>query len=205
MSGSLAAFTVLLFLAGPVQAAGFQQDTGVPPATGAGQAAAPAATKPAEPDPATDFPVSLSRIRKGLETEPKLKLDLPIRDDIPRFYVDVTATPDIQTFLKGADLLHGPVPGAAPTHADMMALVTPKELYSSAGFDGLSMLTANLTGALIYLAQKGFKALANARTEHERQAIREEIQRELAQLEKLNAEKAKSDKSEKKGPGGPPS
>ena len=110
--------------------------------------------------------------------------------------MDVNATPDIQKFLAGADLCYGPVPGSAPTHADMMALWTPKELYSSAGFDALSLATAGAFNAAVYLAAKAFRALANAKSEHEREAIRAEIQRELAELETLNAQK--------KGPGGAP-
>jgi hypothetical protein len=197
MSRILAAFVVLLLLAGPAQAARPGQDSRVPPATPpAGQTATPPAVQPAAaPDPATDLPVSLSRIRKELATKPVLKLDLP-DDDIPRFYVNVNATPDIQAFLKGADLVNGPVPGAPPTFNDMMGLWTPKELYSSAGFDGLSLLTAGAFNAALYYAHKAFVALANAKSEHERQAIREEIKRELAELEKLNAQKKK--------PGGEP-
>jgi hypothetical protein len=192
MSRILAAFVVLLLLAGPAQAARSGQDSRVPPATPpAGQTA----TSPAV-QPAADLPVSLSRIRKELATKPVLKLDLP-DDDIPRFYVNVNATPDIQAFLKGADLVNGPVPGAPPTFNDMMGLWTPKDLYSSAGFDGLSLLTAGAFSAALYYAHKAFIALANAKSEHERQAIREEIKRELAELEKLNAQKKK--------PGGSPS
>lgn len=197
MSRILAAFVVLLLLAGPAQAARPEQDSAVPAATPpAGQAtAAPPAQPAADPNPSTDFPVSLSRIRKELATKPVLKLDLP-DDGLPRFYVNVSATPDIQRFLKGQDLVNGPVPGAAPTFADMMALWTPKELYSSAGFDGLSLLTAGAFNAALYYAHKAFVALANAKNEHEREAIREEIKRELAELEKINAQKKK--------PGGEP-
>ncbi len=197
MSRILAAFVVLLLLAGPAHAARSGQDSRVPPATApAGQTATPPAVQPAAaPDPAAGLPVSLSRIRKELATKPVLKLDLPDAD-IPRFYVNVNATPDIQTFLKGADLVNGPVPGAPPTFNDMMGLWTPKELYSSAGFDGLSLLTAGAFNAALYYAHKAFTALANAKSEHERQAIREEIKRELAELEKMNAQQKK--------PGGEP-
>jgi hypothetical protein len=200
MSRTLAAVALLLFVvggAGPAQAARSGQDSRVVQTDDrpAAQAAPPpAAAQAADPNPAADFPVSLSRIRKELATKPTLKLDIPVRDDIPRFYVDVNATPDIQTFLEGVDLLHGPVPGSAPTHADMMALVTPKELYSSAGFDALSLLTAGAFNSAVYLAARAFKALANAKNERERETIRAEIKRELAELERLNAEK--------KGPGG---
>ena len=156
MSRILAAFVVLLLLAGPAHAARSGQDSRVPPATApAGQTATPPAVQPAAaPDPAAGLPVSLSRIRKELATKPVLKLDLPDAD-IPRFYVNVNATPDIQTFLKGADLVNGPVPGAPPTFNDMMGLWTPKELYSSAGFDGLSLLTAGAFNAASVLRAQG--------------------------------------------------
>jgi len=158
----------------------------------AGQAAPPGqgqapGTEQQDP-PAAELPVSLARIRKGLSNETPLKLGVPIREDIPRYYMEVKATPDFNVFLQGFDLKYGPVPGAGMTHQEFMQMVTPKDLYSQAGFGGLEVLTANLSfAAIMYLATKAFNAMREAKTEREVQRIREQIQRELAELQKANA------------------
>jgi hypothetical protein len=73
-----------------------------------------------------------------------------------------------------------------------MQMVTPRDLYSQAGFGGLDVLTANLSfAAIMYLATKAFNAMREAKDEREMQQIRDEIQRELAELQKANAAKKK--------------
>ena len=166
-----------------------------PPATPASQSPPasqdpPSSAAPGQGPPDPGLPVSLDRIRKGLTSESKLKLELPVRDDIPRYYMEVTATPDFNAFLEGFDLNVGRVPGAGMTHQEFMQMVTPKDLYSQAGFGGLEILTANLGfAAIMYLATKAFNAMRQAKDERELQQIREQIQRELAELQKANAAK----------------
>lgn len=168
------------------------QATPPPSSAQAGQPAPPGQGQPAgapqQDPPDAELPVSLSRIRKGLSNEMPLKLDLPIREDIPRYYMEVNATPDFNAFLQGFDLKYGPVPGAGMTHQEFMQMVTPKDVYSQAGFGGLEILTANLSfAAIMYLATKAFNAMREAKNERELQQVREQIQRELAGLQKTNA------------------
>jgi len=190
----------------PARQASASQTRPAPPASQpppAGQDPPPAAA-PGQGPPDPGLPVSLDRIRKGLTSESKLKLELPVRDDIPRYYMEVTATPDFKAFLEDFDLNFGPVPGAGMTHQEFMQMVTPKDLYSQAGFGGLEILTANLGfAAIMYLANKAFNAMRQAKDERELQQIREQIQRELAELQKANAAKKKSGGGESRPPGSP--
>jgi hypothetical protein len=187
----LAAFLLAVVPVGGALASPSRGDAAAPAQAAQAQRQSPppeAGQPPAQPPDSGTLPVSIERIKKALASESTLKLEPDIREDIPRFYLEVRGTPDIQTFLEGFDLVNGPVPGAAPTHADIMQLVTPKELYSQAGFSALEMLTANLSfAAIMYLAQKAFVAMAHAKSERELRQIREQIQRELAELEKAKA------------------
>lgn len=141
--------------------------------------------------PAPDLPVSLDRIRKGLEQEPRLQLAPRSRDDIPRFYLEIVARPSFETFLQGFDLVNGPVPFSSPTHREFLGMVTPKELYSSAGFGAAEVLQAALMwkGAE-WLARKAITGAVDARHRGEINAIREQIKFELALLAQARAEQA---------------
>jgi len=199
MRRPLASTLVLLVAAIPAAAGAAREDSGVQQSQAAGQGSSAAASGDGQVPASPGLPVSLDRIKQGLAGESTLKLEVPPRDDIPRFYVEVRGTPTFSTFLEGFDLKNGPVPGAGMTHNEFLAMVAPKDLYSQAGFGGLDMLTSNIGfAALMYLANKAFVAMKNARSEAELQAIREQIQRELAEIERANAEKKKSG-------GGPPS
>lgn len=192
----LAALVALQLAAGPPVAAASAEDGGVrqgPPAQQAGASETPqsgSAEQAQGPSPTGALPVSIERIKKALATDPTLKLNPPIRDDIPRYYMEITCTPSFETFLQDFDLVNGPVPGAGMTHGEFLQQVTPKELYSQAGFGGLDVLTANLGfAAIMYLATKAFNAMREAKTERELQQIREQIRRELEELQKANAKK----------------
>jgi hypothetical protein len=201
MRGSFCAVLVIVLVADSARASAAQDGRGAQlNAQSAGLATAPASSDQGQkPDPPPTLPVSLDRIKQGLSAGPGLKLEPDMRNDIPRFYVDVNATPNVQKFLEGVDLVHGPVPRAGMTHAEFMEMVTPRELYSQAGFGGLDVLTANVGfAAVMYLARKAFIAMSNAKSEAEVRAIREQIQRELAELQRQQDAKAKKD------PGRPP-
>ena len=205
----LAALVALQLAAGPPVAAASAEDGGVRQASPAQQAGASekpqsGSTQQAQaPTPAGTLPVSIDRIKKALATQPTLKLEPPIRDDIPRYYMEITGTPSFETFLQDFDLVNGPVPGAGVTHGEFLQQVTPKELYSQAGFGGLDVLTANLGfAAIMYLATKAFNAMREAKDERELQQIREQIRRELEELQKANAAK-KPGGGESRPPGAP--
>ena len=138
--------------------------------------------------PSADLPVSLDRIRKGLAERPVLTASLPGRKDLPRFYMDVVGKPSFETFLQGFDLVNGPVPRAGMTHSEFMSMVTPKELYSSAGFGAAEVLQAALLfkGAA-WLGRKAITGAINAKRQHDVNAIRDEIRYELAALAQARA------------------
>ena len=95
----------------------------------------------------------------------------------------VAKLPTFESFVGTFDLKNGPVPRAGMTHQEFLNMVTPKELYSSAGITATEMLQFALTNwAAQEIIRKGLKELHAARTEAEIRAIRERINRELAAL-----------------------
>jgi len=138
--------------------------------------------------PQADLPVSLDRIRKGLAEQPVLADSLPWRKDLPRFYMEVVGKPSFDAFLQGFDLVNGPVPRGGMTHSEFLSMVTPKELYSQAGFGAAEVLQAALLfkGAE-WLGRKAITGAINAKRQHEVNAIRDEIRYELAALAQARA------------------
>ena len=141
-------------------------------------------TSVAKPDPKPQdpaLPVDIEKIKKALQrTDTTIVLD----DSQLRFYATVTAkVPTFEDFLGDFDLKNGPVPRAGMTHQEFLSMVTPKELYSSAGITATEMLQFAITNwAAQQVIKKGLQEIREARTEREIQAIRERINRELAAL-----------------------
>ena len=144
----------------------------------------PAGTRNQTPD----LPVSLERIRKGVAEQPALTLSLPGRKDLPRFYVEVVGTPSFETFLQGFDLVNGPVPRGGMTHSEFLSMVTPKELYSQAGFGAAEVLQAALffKGAE-WLGRKAITGAVNAKRQRDLNTVHDSIRLELAELAQLRA------------------
>ncbi len=88
------------------------------------------------------LPVSLERIKRQLGQTPALD-----RETLRlNFYLDVYADkPQLDVF-AGFDLHNSPVPYGAPTHQDVLDLVTPLEFRSP---------PADLTGILNWLVGRG--------------------------------------------------
>jgi hypothetical protein len=169
------------------------EDARVQPQGGAAQAqpaGQPPATNGTTPSPTgQNLPVSLERIRKGVTTETDLLGVPPVRTDLPRFYMEVRATPDFSTFLQGFDLVNGPVPYGGFTHQEFLNMVTPKELYSSAGFGALEVLQAGLMSkGVFWLAGKASQRASDARRNHEVEAARTRIKAELAAIQAARAQ-----------------
>jgi hypothetical protein len=86
-----------------------------------------------QPPPAFDvsrLPVNIERIQRRLaqsrEREERDGLNL-------RYMIDVFGqAPPIELLTKDDNLLYGPVPESAPTHRDMLNMMTPKEFRSPA-------------------------------------------------------------------------
>lgn len=154
-----------------------------------GPASAQAQSSGATQGAQAELPVSLDRIRKGLEKEPTLWLLPRSRDDIPRFYLEIIGKPTFETFLKDFDLVNGPVPFSSPTHSEFLSMVTPKELYSSAGFGAAEVLQAAVMWKGVeWLARKAIKGAVDARSTSELNAIRDQIKYELGALEQARAQ-----------------
>jgi hypothetical protein len=126
------------------------------------------------------LPVDVEKIKKALEKPDVLVLD----DSQLRFYATVTAkVPSFEDFVGDFDLRNGPVPRAGMTHQEFLNMVTPKELYSSAGITAPEMLQFAITNwAAQQVIKKGLQEIRQARTEREIRAIRDRINRELAAL-----------------------
>ena len=125
---------LVLSLAAPAAA----QKPGPAPAAPAPSApAAPAASGQTE-----QYGLNLARIQRGLRRSAE-------RQDYDglnlRYYVDVYApAPPINLFTRQDNLSYGPVPYGAPTHSDMMQLVTPQEFRApAADFSGIARWLAN--------------------------------------------------------------
>ena len=183
----LAVSVAAIVLAGAIPAwAQTQAPATPPPASAASTAApsaspqAPAAKAPAQLPPVIQLPVDLARIKSALR-EPAV---VSLHEHQLRFYAEVYARePKFSDFLGSFDLMNGPVPGAGMTHREFMDMVTPKLMNSSAGIKATEMLQFALTNAIGQaLVKKAIQEIRNARTQHEVQAIRDRIDRELAAL-----------------------
>lgn len=137
----------------------------------------PAATPPQAIPPNTD----LERIRQLASRPSTLSID----EGQLRIYVEVIARwPRFDEVAKGYDLMNGPTRRGNPmTHQEFLNMVTPKELYSTAGIMPTDMLQMALTGWLIKaVIEKGVEDMKNAKTKAEIDEIRTRIDRELAAI-----------------------
>jgi hypothetical protein len=84
------------------------------------------------PAASTATPIDVSRLPISLKNIQKQLRQTTIREERDglnlRYYVDVYAkAPDIVLFTKEDNLLTGPVPYGAPSHREMLDMMTPKE------------------------------------------------------------------------------
>lgn len=92
--------------------------------------------------------ISLSRIARRLDAESQARSEgvSPLKLE---YHIDVYGNAPQLRFFTGQDLIYGAVPGSAPTHRDMLNLVTP-QAFRSPRVDFLSLLA----GAAMYGAKK---------------------------------------------------
>jgi hypothetical protein len=109
----------------------------------AGGAGAQESTEPTHPPVNVDqLPLNMSRIQRQLQKSSE-RVD---RDGLNlKFFIAVYAqAPPIQLYTKQDNLSHGPVPYGAPTHSDMLQMMTPQEYRAPvADFGGLARWLAN--------------------------------------------------------------
>jgi hypothetical protein len=131
-------------------------------------------------DPPGDLPVSIARIRRALSRPPAIRLD---KDNVYRVEI-IGRKPTIEDIL-GRDYLKGPTPAGAPTHQEILDLVTPQDFRGYAAFSNREgMMVAATSFALQWALQRAIHKFETAREEHAREAARKEVQDALAELEK---------------------
>lgn len=136
----------------------------------------------ATPPSVSVAPGDLARIRRALDSEPVFKIDASQL----RFYVQITGRPyrTFAEFAKGYDFINGPTRRGNPmTHNEFLAMVTPREMQSQVGITARETLEFAFTNWLGQtLIRKAMDELKEARSEHEIQAIRDRIERELEMI-----------------------
>lgn len=169
-----AAFLIILSLLAPGQAFAV--------AGGGGQSSA--GSQQATPPPDQQLPVDLAKIREALKQNPQLRLDT----DELRFYVSIIGRiPTFEEIVGDFDLRRGQVPGAGMTHEEYLSMVN-RDLNTSGGITALDTLQVALTSyGMLTMVKRAYEEYRQARTESERRAIQERIERELRELEKRRA------------------
>jgi hypothetical protein len=146
--------------------------------------AAAQSTQPPPEQTAAQAPPSkpnVDRIREAVNQPPKLIVD----QGRLRIYVEVIAKwPNFMDTIKGYDLMKGATPGGNPmSHAEFLNMVTPRDMYSSAGVNPTTLLQSALVNYFGQkLIKKGIKEISEAKTDREISEIRARIDRELAAL-----------------------
>ena len=147
----------------------------------------------AAPTPGTEAPANVSneqvnRVRRALEHKPLVDL----KGEQLQFYVQIIGRPPMTfaDYARGSDLMHGPTRRGNPmSHQEFLSMVTPREMYSSGGITPSELLQFALTNWLGQtLVRRGLEEINEARTEQEKQEIRDRIDRELLIL-KANEDK----------------
>ena len=143
--------------------------------------------QPSQPNDAPgELPVSIERIQRALLRAPAIRLD---KDHVYRVEV-LGRKPTIEDIL-GKDYLKGPMPAGAPTHQEILNLVTPKDFQGYAPYSNSEAAWVAGTSALFAVAQwavqKAIHKLESAHDEREREAARKEVQDALAELDRARA------------------
>jgi hypothetical protein len=154
---------MLACLVGFQPAAVWAQQDPAPGTAAAGAQPLPAAVASSQSVPTVEsLGMSFERIKRGLRILPPSTAKTPLKLE---YYVEVQGiAPPIPIFRPG-ELASGPVPYGAPTHADMMAHVTPIE-FSSPRIPVSGIVIMGLAKLVQWEAQRA----REERLEKERQA-----------------------------------
>jgi hypothetical protein len=126
------------------------------------------------------LPVDVDKIRTALERPQPLQ----INDQHLRFYLEVRPAPvTFMSWVGNFDLMKGPVPGSAVTGTDLANMMTPREMYSSAGITATDMLQFAATNfAAQSLIRRAVQEIRNAKDQKQVADIRAKIDHELSAL-----------------------
>jgi len=159
--------------------------------------ARPAAAQTPPPDPKTAPPGQVTPPTGQASTELALPVDvdkirtavekpqpLHINDQHLRFYLEVRPAPvTFMSWVGSFDLMKGPVPGSAATGRDLAAMMTPREMYSSAGITATDMLQFAATNfAAQTLIRRAVEEIRNAKDQKQVSEIRARIDHQLSAL-----------------------
>jgi hypothetical protein len=136
----------------------------------------------------------MARMQRLLDQPQALKLD----ERQLRFYLEIIERlPTFAEYARGYDFLHGPSGGGNPmSHDEFVRMVTPKEMYSTAGISpGLQIQWALTNWIGQALIKKALEELKQARDENQVREIRERIDRELDALTAAKRDRIQSDRS----------
>jgi hypothetical protein len=154
-----------------------QSQTTLPPTSGSTQSS----TSGSDAIQAASTTPNFDRIRDALSRPAAITFD----DGRVKFYSEVRAKwPTFEELARGYDLRNGPTARGNPmTHQEFLNMVTPREMYSSVGFRASEMVQLAVVNAVAQIiVKRGLEAIGKARDEREKQAIRDQIERELAAL-----------------------
>ena len=126
------------------------------------------------------LPVDVDKIRTALEKPQTLH----INDQHLWFYLEVRPAPvTFMSWVGNFDLMKGAVPGSAATGRDLAAMMTPREMYSSAGITATDMLQFAATNfAAQTLIRRAVEEIRNAKDQRQVAEIRAKIDRQLSAL-----------------------
>lgn len=153
-----------------------------PRTTPPSQTTTPSQTTPATAQVAAEpaLPVDVDKIRTALNRPQALQ----INNQNLRFYLEVHPAPVTFMSLVGSyDLMKGPVPGSAVTGTDLANMMTPREMYSSAGITATDMLQFAATNfAAQSLIRRAVAEIKSAKDQKQVAEIQAKIDHELAAL-----------------------
>ncbi len=135
-------------------------------------AAQPPAPQPAEsPAPAVDpeaLGISLDRIERKLEGKAEVSAGSPFGGDLKLdFFVGVVGEAPPIDFFANFNVHAGPVPGAAPSHREVVDHLTPQAFRSPA---------PDLLGLAAWLGEQAYKRMQQQRWERVYDRYRERIE-----------------------------
>lgn len=158
---------------------------------GPATAAAPAADQPVDPIDPDALPVNLRKIQRAVSRPAAIKTD----GSRPVFRVQVFSRHPTIDDILGPDWRKGPTPLGAMTHQEFLDIVTPTDVKGYAAFDNRQALIVAATSfALKWAVQKALDKLDQAKTDHQKEAARKEVDDALAALRKARRDAGLPDK-----------
>jgi len=150
-------------------------DPQTPPATQTTPTTAQIAAEP-------PLPVDVDKIRTALSRPQPLQINNQNLN--LRFYLEVHPAPvTFMSLVGNFDLMKGPVPGAGITGNDLANMMTPREMYSSAGITATDMLQFAATNfAAQSLIRRAVSEIKNAKDQKQVAEIQAKIDHELVAL-----------------------